>query len=63
MLGATFLESTFEISKFNEAHLLDKTWQFDQLIDVINHIKSINASRGGYGVRRVTKVEKEMMKR
>jgi hypothetical protein len=63
MLGATFLESTFSISEFNEAHLLDNRWQFDQLIDVINHIKSINASRGGYGVRRVTKVEKEMMKR
>ncbi len=62
MLGATFLESTFSINEFNEAHLLDNEWQFDQLIDVVNHIKLINAARGGYEARKITKVEKKMMK-
>jgi sialic acid synthase SpsE len=62
LLGATFLESTFIINKFNETHLLDNEWQFDQLIDVVNNIKSVNAARGGYEARKITKVEKKMMK-
>ena len=63
MLGATFLESTFEISEFNENHLLDNTWRFKSLIDVIHHLKSIHAARGGYEARKITRVEKEMLKK
>lgn len=63
MLGATFLESTFEICEFNENHLLDNTWRFKSLIDVIHHLKSIHAARGGYEARKITRVEKEMLKK
>jgi len=62
LLGATFLESTFSINEFNETHLLEDTYCFDQLIDVVNHIKLINTARGGYEARKITKVEKKMMK-
>lgn len=63
MLGASFLESTFSINEFNETHLLDNTWYFSDLIDVIYHLKSIKASRGGYEARKITKAEKAMMKK
>lgn len=63
MLDAIFIESTFSINEFNEMDLLNNTCQFNDLINVINHIKSIAASRGGYEARKITKVEKSMMKK
>ena len=63
MLGASFLESTISIHEHNETDLLENTWCFADLIDITNHIKTINTSRGGYEARKITKVEKEMMKR
>lgn len=63
MLDAIFIESTFSINEFNEMDLLNNTCQFNDLISVINHIKLIVASRGGYEARKITKVEKSMMKK
>lgn len=60
MLDAKFLEFTIELTDDTSEHYLDRPGVFYQYRQLVNDLVEIDASRGGYEARKLSKREKEL---
>ena len=61
-IGARFIEYSIKVTDLSAEYYLVTPGEFDQLFNLVNDLSQLDESRGGYGIKKLNKIEKAYLK-